>query len=164
MGYDIFSIERDAASAEAHARKFMREGVFSSFDEAGVFIGSDALYFRLNMWGMGTLRRILYDLGVTQLALYEALADNGGNEISPELCLEVAAILRAQPDDKVKSVAAKCYVDAIESYRAFGHGNEKTPSPTDEMVEKESEEWLSYVNEWTEFLEGSAKLGGAIVL
>lgn len=164
MGYDIFSIERDAASAEAHARKFMREGVFSSFDEDGNFIGSDALYFRLNMWGMSIMRRILYDLGVTEVALYEALADNGGNEISPELCLEVAAILRAQPDDKVKSVAAKCYVDAIESYRAFGHGNEKTPLPTDEMVEKEAEEWLSFVDEWAGFLEGSAKLGGAIVL
>lgn len=164
MGYDIYSANPDAKIAEAHARKYARTGgFFDTVDENGNYIGGESVYFRLNIWGMSTLRQIMYGLGVTDETLYDALADNSGNLIDTDLCLATAGFLEAIPDEKVRQVAGNVYREAAAYYAAAGLRQDPKP-PTDADVAEQADAWLGTVREWQEFLKVCAPLGGAVVL
>lgn len=60
MGYDISTVGADAAKSEAFAKEY---GYTYMFDkETGEFNGDPNPYFRANIWGMGTIRRVFVDL------------------------------------------------------------------------------------------------------
>lgn len=159
MGYDIFSQDENREVAEAHARKWRREGFFSPVDEKGDYIGGDSVYFRLNIWGMGMLRMMLWDLGAT--APLGALSDNSGQLITPEECLLTAAVLSSVSDEKIKDVAGAAYIHETDWMRTAGLNDEKPP--TDAQVEEEATSWIPLVREFEDYLIVCASLGGAVV-
>jgi hypothetical protein len=60
MGYDISTRLANRDKAEEFAKQY---GYAYMFDkDSGEYQGDDTPYFRANIWGMGTIRRVLVDL------------------------------------------------------------------------------------------------------
>ena len=60
MGYDLSSVNNDPKVAEDFAKNFGYTYLFDK--DTGAYQGGPDVYFRANIWGMGTIRRVLVDL------------------------------------------------------------------------------------------------------
>lgn len=77
MGYDIYTVQSDAALSEKFARKYGYAYLFehgkglpvedlinrgSKISESATFAGDARVYFRANIWGMNEVRKYFADL------------------------------------------------------------------------------------------------------
>ena len=90
MGYDIVTVETDAAVAEQFAREHGYDYLFDK--ETGKWCGGEEVYFRVNIWGMGSLANcmtiLLSSSGVsadTINSLMTKLSYNQGDHLDTEL-------------------------------------------------------------------------------
>lgn len=60
MGYDISTRLADRDKAAAFAKKYGYSYMFN--EDSGEYQGDEAPYFRANIWGMGTIRRALFNI------------------------------------------------------------------------------------------------------
>ena len=141
MGYDIFSMREDKAAAEAYARKHTKW----LFDANGNYTGSEAVYYRLNIWGMGILRQLNEKLGVEYLN--NALWDNSGTVIRDWECHEASEHLNGIPDEVIR-----------EAVQEVVKGDEHLDNP------EEIQAWVNEVRSWQEYLRICGALKGCEVL
>lgn len=141
MGYDIYSMLPD----KEKAKKYAKEATPWVFDEHGVYVGSDSVYYRMNIWGMGILRSLNEALGVSYLNEY--LCDNSGRVIRSWECREAADHLNGLSDDEIR-----------EAVMEIVAGDTQLDTP------EEIAAWVKEVRHWQEYLNLCSELKGCEVL
>jgi hypothetical protein len=149
MGYDIYSLREDRELAAAHAKKF--RSMWIEPDGSYADKAPSALYFRLNIWGMGYLRSFHEEIG--QGGVNENLYDNSGNIIKDYECEDLSEAIGKLEDGEIKKIM-------IGILLASPYTDDATKVDPDE----EATAWVGMIREWQEFLAASAKLKGCEVL
>ena len=163
MGYDIVTVETDAAVAEQFARE---HGYHYLFDkETGKWCGGEEVYFRVNIWGMGSLANcmtiLLSSSGVsadTINSLMTKLSYNQGDHLDTEL---ITTILDAI-DSKYGPMDT--WVDAFVLAGTLETWNEKWDGvPTKEKVQQKADWTKEILVEWIAYLRIAKTMGGCLV-
>ena len=149
MGYDIYSLREDRSLAEAHAKKF--RSMWIEPDGSYAERAPSALYFRLNIWGMGYLRSFHEEIGFPEVN--ENLYDNSGNIIKDYECEELSEAIKALSDASIKEIFENVL-------RNDPHADDATKADPSE----EAERWVELAREWQEFLAHCVELKGCEVL
>lgn len=91
MGYDIVTRLADRGKAEQFAKKYGYNYLFNK--DSGTYEGDETPYFRANIWGMGTIRRVFHSLymegkvdGDTFATVIEKFSWNDGAHVTPSDC------------------------------------------------------------------------------
>ena len=143
MGYDIYSMREDREKSLAYAKK-ATPWIFGGSDEAPDY-WRNTVYYRMNIGGMGILRKINEILGVE--FLNEALWDNSGTVIRDWECEDAAGKLAAKDDLEIRAAVIEVVKDEPELNN-------------DEQVGL----WVQEVRAWQEYLSICAELKGCEVL
>ena len=143
MGYDIYSMREDREKSLAYAKK-ATPWIFGGSDEAPDY-WRNTVYYRMNIGGMGILRKINEILGVE--FLNEALWDNSGTVIRDWECEDAAEKLAAKDDLEIRAAVIEVVKDEPELNN-------------DEQVGL----WVQEVRAWQEYLSICAELKGCEVL
>lgn len=149
MGYDIFSLRENRELAAAHAKKF--RSMWIEPDGSYAEKAPSALYFRLNIWGMGYLRSFHDEIGFPEVN--ENLYDNSGNIIKDYECEELSEAIKQLSDERIKDIMTTILI-------ADPNTNDDVKANPDE----EATAWLGLIREWQEFLDHCAQLKGCEVL
>ena len=122
--------------------------IFGGSDEAPDY-WRNTVYYRMNIGGMGILRKINEILGVE--FLNEALWDNSGTVIRDWECRDVAEALAAKDDLDIRAAV----IEALSSYDGAQF-----------LIDKdgEVEGWIQEVRHWQEYLDLCSELKGCEVL
>jgi hypothetical protein len=147
MGYDIYSMREDREKSLAFAKK-ATPWIFGDSDEAPDYWRNTA-YYRMNIGGMGILRKLNELLGVG--FLNEALWDNSGTVIRDWECHDAAEALAQKDDLEIRAAV----IEALNEYDG-----------TKFLIDKDGEVqgWIEEVRHWQEYLRICSELKGCEVL
>ena len=147
MGYDIYSMREDRQKSHEYAKKHT-PWVLEENGELPDYWRNTA-YYRMNIGGMGILRKINEILGVE--FLNEALWDNSGTVIRDWECRDAAEALAAKDDLDIRAAV----IEALSSYDGAQF-----------LIDKdgEVEGWIQEVRHWQEYLDLCSELKGCEVL
>lgn len=149
MGYDIYSLREDRELAAAHAKKF--RSMWIEKDGSYAEKAPSALYFRLNIWGMGYLRSFHEEIGFPEVN--ENLYDNSGNIIKDYECEELSEAIKQLSDERIKDIMTTILI-----------ADPNTDDGTKANPDEEATAWLGLIREWQEFLAHCVGLKGCEVL
>ena len=147
MGYDIYSMREDREKSLAYAKK-ATPWIFGGSDEAPDY-WRNTVYYRMNIGGMGILRKINELLGVA--FLNEALWDNSGTVIRDWECGDASEILAKKDDLEIRAAV----IEALNEYDGAQF-----------LIDKDGEVqgWIEEVRHWQEYLHICSELKGCEVL
>ena len=143
MGYDIYSMREDREKSHAFAKK-STPWVLEENGELPDYWRNTA-YYRMNIWGMGTLRQLNEKLGVG--FLNEALWDNSGTVIRDWECYDAAEALAKKDDLEIRAAVVEVVKDDPQLNNDEGVGL-----------------WVQEVRHWQEYLRICSDLKGCEVL
>ena len=149
MGYDIYSLRENRELAAAHAKKF--RSMWIEKDGSYAESAPSAVYFRLNIWGMGYLRSFHEEIGFSEVN--ENLCDNSGNIIKDYECEELYNALSEMSEEKIKEIMVGILL-------ASPYTDDETKANPDE----EATAWVAVIEEWRQFLGHCRNLKGCEVL
>ncbi len=149
MGYDIYSLRENREVAAAHAKKF--RSMWIEKDGSYAENAPSAVYFRLNIWGMGYLRSFHDEIGFSEVN--ENLYDNSGNIIKDYECEKLYNAISEMSEEKIKEIMVGILL-------ASPYSDDKTKADPDE----EATAWAGIIEEWREFLGLCRSLKGCEVL
>lgn len=113
MGYDVYSRLGDAKRAMDFARKYEYNWMF---DKESNFKGDERVYYRVNIWGMGTIRQYLAEVASAQNQMEELdpilkkFSWNDGDWVTIQECTFLADLIEFSPQD-VKDLAAEAVAE-----------------------------------------------------
>lgn len=163
MGYDIVTVETDAAVAEQFAREHGYEYLFDK--ETGKWCGGEEVYFRVNIWGMGMLANcmtvLLSDCKVnadTINTLMTKLSYNQGDHLDTELITTILDAIDSKYGETDTWVHPFTLAATLETWSEKYDG-----VPSEENV-REKADWVKKtLVEWIAYLRIAKTMGGCLV-
>jgi hypothetical protein len=172
MGYDIVTMRADKAKAEAFAKKYEYFYLFNK--DTGEFDGGDTVYFRSNIWGMGTIRStmhyLFYTIDVTGSdyeTFMSAISWNNGDIVSKDMLDSILAKLEKAKgnmslEDYMRPLVGysvrESWDDERDGQVSSYDGRIVTTKPY--TVEEKIDDSLPLVMEWLDYLYISRDLDG----
>lgn len=172
MGYDIVTIEADAAKAQKFAAKYNYTYLFDK--ETGEWSGGDEVYFRANIWGMSIIRGTQYSLCyVTNMTdadtedWMEAMSWNDGRIIDSA---KIARFLD-KIDELSRGQDLESYVRPVVTQAVTDSWDDKYDGQINTMVdgkfvtkrytiEDKVNDCMPLVLEWLDYIRIAKDLGG----